>query len=77
MQEAASGTPVAVTAWPSGLKRGDLVFWKGHVAIVRDPSNLLHANAFHMAVTIEPLTPAIARIASGGSTITGVRRLAR
>jgi cell wall-associated NlpC family hydrolase len=77
MQEQALGTPVAVTAWPSGLARGDLIFWKGHVGIVLDPSNLLHANAFHMAVTIEPLTPAIARIASGGSTITGVRRLAR
>ena len=57
------------------LKRGDLVFWRGHVAIVRDRETLLHANAFHMAVTIEPLAAAILRTRSAGSDITGVRRL--
>ena len=36
------------------LRRGDLVFWKGHVAIARDSGSLLHANAHHMAVAIEP-----------------------
>ena len=37
----------------TGSRRGDLVFWKGHVAIARDAATLVHANAFHMAVAIE------------------------
>ena len=61
----------------SDLKRGDLVFWKGHVAIVRDRENLLHANAFHMAVAVEPIAEAIARIRDAGSEVTSVRRIAR
>jgi cell wall-associated NlpC family hydrolase len=75
MQERALGT--VVPADLSALVRGDLVFWKGHVAIVRDDLSLLHANAFHMAVAIEPLAGAIARIRSGGSEVTSVRRIAR
>src|SRR5271170_3214581 len=38
----------------AGLRRGDLVFWKGHVAVMRDAAAFLHANAFHMAVAAEP-----------------------
>jgi cell wall-associated NlpC family hydrolase len=75
MQEEALGT--AVSADPSTLKRGDLIFWKGHVAIVLDPSNLLHANAYHMAVAIEPITDAVTRIRGVGSEIACVRRIAR
>jgi cell wall-associated NlpC family hydrolase len=74
MQEAALGT--AVSANPSALKRGDLIFWKGHVAIARDRDSLLHANAFHMAVAIEPIVDAIARIGGGDSKVSSVRRLA-
>ena len=44
------------------LRRGDLVFWAGHVGIMRSAETLLHANAFHMAVACEPLKLAIARI---------------
>jgi cell wall-associated NlpC family hydrolase len=77
MQEAALGAPLAKVPFFSNLQRGDLVFWKGHVAIVRDRSSLLHANAFHMAVVIEPLAPALARIRAAGSDVTSVRRLAR
>jgi cell wall-associated NlpC family hydrolase len=71
MQEQALGAPVADR---SDLKRGDLVFWKGHVAIVRDRENFLHANAFHMAVAIEPIADAIVRIGVTGSKVTSVRR---
>jgi cell wall-associated NlpC family hydrolase len=56
-------------------KRGDLVFWKGHVAIARDHASLIHANAFHMAVAIEPIAEAIPRIRGAGSEVTCVRRL--
>jgi cell wall-associated NlpC family hydrolase len=76
MQEQALGQAVAA-ANLSELKRGDLVFWKGHVAIACDAANLLHVNAFHMAVSVEPIAQAVARIAAAGSEITGVRRLGR
>jgi cell wall-associated NlpC family hydrolase len=56
--------------------RGDLVFWKGHVGVMRDALTLLHANGFHMAVVSEPLAEARSRIAaSGGGEITSIRRL--
>jgi len=56
-------------------RRGDLVFWKGHVAILLDADTILHANAHHMAVAVEPLAEAIARIeAAGGGAPTGWRR---
>ena len=57
------------------LRRGDLVFWKGHVAIARDSETLLHANAHAMAVAIEPAAEAIARIKAAGSDVTSVKRL--
>jgi len=76
MQEQALGTPLPPDRDLSALHRGDLLFWKGHVAIVRDRDTLIHANAFHMAVAIEPIAEAVARIAAGGSTLTSVRRIA-
>jgi cell wall-associated NlpC family hydrolase len=61
-----------------GLRRGDLVFWKGHVGMMLDESRLIHANAYHMLVAIEPLAEAVDRIlARGGGPITSVRRLGR
>ncbi|PZR37339.1 NlpC/P60 family protein [Caulobacter segnis] len=57
-------------------RRGDLVFWKGHVAILLDAETILHANAHHMAVAIEPLAEAIARIeAAGVGAPLGYRRV--
>jgi cell wall-associated NlpC family hydrolase len=56
--------------------RGDLVFWNGHVAIGLDEARVVHANAFHMAVAIEPLDTAITRIdAAGVGMPTAYRRL--
>jgi cell wall-associated NlpC family hydrolase len=49
------------------LGRGDLVFWKGHVAIGLDAERIIHANAHHMAVAIEPLATAVERIKAAGS----------
>jgi len=57
-------------------RRGDLVFWKGHVAVLLDADTILHANAFHMAVAVEPLAGAIARIeAAGVGAPLGYRRV--
>lgn len=74
MQQRALGTPVAAEI--ADLRRGDLVFWQGHVAIVRDGATLLHANAFHMAVAAEPIAEALARIAATAGPIRTVKRLA-
>ena len=57
------------------LKRGDLIFWKGHVAIARDADSIVHANAHHMMTTIEPAREAIARIAASGNDVTAIKRL--
>lgn len=54
-------------AGPQALRRGDLVFWRGHVAMMLDSTQIIHANAHHMAVAIEPLNTAIARIEAAGS----------
>jgi len=76
MQERALGAPLPGIGEQS-LRRGDLVFWEGHVAIVRDRATLIHANAFHMAVAIEPIAEALTRIRDAGSEITSVRRMGR
>lgn len=57
------------------LRRGDLMFWKGHVAIVRDAGTLVHANAHHMATAIENTRDAIARIKAAGSEISAIKRM--
>lgn len=71
MQEQALGKPVSL----GELRRGDLVFWKGHVAIARDGETLIHANAHHMMVAVEPVAAAVARIKATGSELTSVRRI--
>ncbi|SDT40294.1 NlpC/P60 family protein [Bradyrhizobium canariense] len=57
------------------LRRGDLIFWKGHVAVVRDADTIVHANAHHMATVIENTGEAIARISAAGSEIIAIKRL--
>jgi cell wall-associated NlpC family hydrolase len=57
------------------LRRGDLIFWNGHVAIVRDADTIVHANAHHMATVIENTRGAIARIKAAGSEIAAIKRL--
>jgi hypothetical protein len=59
----------------SKLQRGDLIFWNGHVAIVRDADSIVHANAHHMATAIENTRGAIARIKTAGSEIVAIKRL--
>ncbi len=76
MQEAALGAAVGFDESLAGLKRGDLVFWKGHVGVMRDEATLLHASGWHMTVVSEPLAGARDRIAAqGGGPITSIRRL--
>ncbi|MBI0020297.1 C40 family peptidase [Bartonella sp. W8097] len=72
MQQATIGKDIAPE---NGLQRGDLVFWKGHVAIMVDSGTLIHANGASMDVRKENLDHAIDRIAKNHSVPTGYRRL--
>jgi cell wall-associated NlpC family hydrolase len=75
MQETALGTPRDLAAGIADLKRGDLIFWEGHVAIACDGVSLVHASAFDMAVVIEPVANAVERIRHAGSEVTSIRRI--
>lgn len=73
-QQAALGRELAPD---ESEQRGDLVFWKGHVALVCGPDEIVHATGAFMAVVREPLSGAIARIAAtGGGPVTHRRRVA-
>jgi hypothetical protein len=74
MQQASLGRAIDV-AETGNLQRGDLLFWKGHVAIARDAGTIVHANAHHMATVIEDTAGAIARIEAAGSTLVAIKRL--
>ena len=70
-QQEAMGQPIQREAFG----RGDLAFWKGHVAIGLDATRIIHANAHHMMVAIEPLDAAVMRIAGTATgQPTGYRR---
>jgi cell wall-associated NlpC family hydrolase len=71
MQAASIGTPIDPK---DGLRRGDLVFWKGHVAIMTDPDTIIHANGHTMTVSVEPLAKAVTRIGYLYAQPTGYRR---
>jgi cell wall-associated NlpC family hydrolase len=76
-QEKQTGAPLPLELATRGgcLRRGDLVFWKGHVAMMLDEERIIHANGHHMRVAIEPLRAAMERIkASGGGPVRSLRR---
>ncbi|HEX7884431.1 MAG TPA: NlpC/P60 family protein [Phenylobacterium sp.] len=71
-QQQAMGAPIQA----GDFARGDLVFWKGHVAMGLGDGRIVHANGHHMATAAEPLAEAIARIdASGAGQPTAYRRV--
>ena len=74
MQQNALGHAHDTTEW-TRLHRGDLIFWKGHVAIARDAETIIHANAHHMATVIENTNDAVARIKAAGSEIVAIKWL--
>ncbi|MCO6051451.1 NlpC/P60 family protein [Mesorhizobium sp. RP14(2022)] len=53
---------VGETVDGADLRRGDLVFWRSHVGIMRDAETLIHANGHTMDVALEPLRDAVERI---------------
>jgi len=73
MQEQSLGHSLKPGAAP---RRGDLMFWAGHVGVMVTETRLLHANIHHMAVVAEPLEEACARIAAkGGGAVSRHARL--
>ena len=56
------------------MQRGDLVFWNGHVAIMVCDAMLLHANAHHMKVSVEPFHSVVTRTAIHGDDIAAIVR---
>jgi cell wall-associated NlpC family hydrolase len=74
MQERALGRPLHLGDLDS-LQRGDLVFWNGHVGVMANASDLIHANGHHMSVAREPLSDAVARIKASHGEITSLKRL--
>lgn len=75
MQEAVLGVPLHDPVNHKALRRGDLVFWLGHVGVMLSGDQLLHANVHHMAVVAEPAIAAFARIETSYGPITSVRRM--
>jgi cell wall-associated NlpC family hydrolase len=74
MQEETLGSRLMVNDL-GNLNRGDLIFWDGHVGILRDAETLIHANGHHMMVVAEPLKLAVDRIAERYGHITSIKRL--
>jgi cell wall-associated NlpC family hydrolase len=68
------GQEVVTDANLSGLKRGDIVCWRGHVALMINSSDIIHANGFHLKVAREPLAFAASRIAAQYGPILTIRR---
>jgi len=62
-QQQALGAPIEA----GDFERGDLVFWKGHVALGVGEGRIVHANGHHMATVIEPLAEAVDRIRAAGA----------
>jgi cell wall-associated NlpC family hydrolase len=74
LQEAMLGTAIEGGS-EAPLRRGDLVFWRGHAAMMIDGEYLVHASGHAMAVVIEPLREAAARMAAAAGPVTSVKRL--
>lgn len=76
VQEQVLGRSLPIERDFTGLQRGDLVFWKGHVAIMRDDRKMIHASGHQMLVVSELLRDAAGRIADkGAGAVTAIKRL--
>jgi hypothetical protein len=61
LQASMIGEPVT-GGLEGGLRRGDLVFWRGHALIMRDEDSIIHCSGHHMRVLIEPAREAFDRV---------------
>lgn len=56
----------------NNIQAGDLIYWPGHVGVMVDHNNIIHANAFHMKILIEPLREVTKR---NPRAISGIKRV--
>ncbi len=73
MQMTTAGDPID----PSNLdavQRGDLLFWKGHVAIAQSPDWMIHASGHHMEVVVEQIRRAVERTAEVNGPVLAILR---
>jgi cell wall-associated NlpC family hydrolase len=75
MQQDELGSNVPIASHLDGLERGDLVFWQSHVGIMTDAFLMVHANAHHMAVVVEPLKAVADRSTRAGLAVAAIKRL--
>lgn len=73
--QATCGNEVVIGSDFQGLKRGDIICWRGHVALLLDDATIIHANSHHLKVSQEPLAQASVRICALYGDIIGIRRL--
>lgn len=75
MQADSLGFAVPFEGDEAALRRGDLVFWPGHVGIWLAPDKFVHANATHMMTVVEPFAEVARRSReASGDAVTAVRR---
>ena len=74
-QCASLGIQVGKSEALGATRRGDLVFWKGHVAIALDERRIIHANAFAMAVSIDEAIPFARQVEASEGPVIAINRL--
>lgn len=74
MQAESVGKALPLSGGMPALKRGDLVFWAGHVAIMRDSETLVHATGHRLEVAVEPLKDLIERQLRRNLHVSAIRR---
>ncbi|MEM1049972.1 MAG: NlpC/P60 family protein [Pseudomonadota bacterium] len=75
MQERSLGFAIERPDSLASLRRGDLIFWNGHVGIISGANEILHASGYHMLVAKDPLDTVVDRLESKGLPITSIRRI--
>lgn len=73
-RDADQQTSLGLAVPAEDVRRGDLVFWREHVAIVAAPGRILHASFDHGAVVVEPLAEALERRGGRGDEAIAWRR---
>jgi len=59
------------------IKKNDLIFWKGHVALIISKKNIIHAYGPHKKVTVMPIKKTIETIyKTANLKVIGIRRFA-
>ena len=74
-QEKTLGEILPAKLAPDDIKRGDLLFWSGHIALARGYGSMIHATANFMQVVIEPIAAACERIEKQGTKLSCIKRL--